>query len=58
MFSMKIFQFVQDLGLCTMSPLGGLTIANPLYRLRKIGNYDDRRSNFKLITDLIKIRLR
>jgi hypothetical protein len=25
-------QFVQDLGLCRMDPLGGLTIANPIYR--------------------------
>jgi hypothetical protein len=25
-------QFVQDLGLCTIDPLGGLTIANPIYR--------------------------
>ncbi|BAU13012.1 unknown protein [Leptolyngbya sp. NIES-3755] len=25
-------QFVLDLGLCRMSPLGGLTIANPIYR--------------------------
>jgi hypothetical protein len=25
-------QFVIDLGLCKMSPLGGLTIANPIYR--------------------------
>jgi type II secretory pathway predicted ATPase ExeA len=25
-------QFVLDLGLCKMSPLGGLTIANPIYR--------------------------
>jgi AAA domain len=25
-------QFVQDLGLCRIDPLGGLTIANPIYR--------------------------
>jgi type II secretory pathway predicted ATPase ExeA len=25
-------QFVQDLGLCRMDPLGGLSIANPIYR--------------------------
>jgi hypothetical protein len=25
-------QFVQDLGLCRMDPLGGLTISNPIYR--------------------------
>ena len=25
-------QFVIDLGLCTMHPQGGLTIANPIYR--------------------------
>jgi hypothetical protein len=25
-------QFIQDLGLCRMDPLGGLTIANPIYR--------------------------
>ena len=32
MYASDDIQFVIDLGLCKMDPLGGLTIANPIYR--------------------------